>query len=97
MDTRSLTKSEQEKMRVRLRRPWEIINDKLVLVVTLANFRQAITIMNQIAELAEAEQHHPDLCVFGYKNLEITIYTHSVNGLTKDDFKLAERMEETCL
>ena len=62
--------------------------------LTLKNFKQVIALVNQIAELAEHEGHHPDLLIHGYKNLTITIYTHKINGLWDSDFILAAKIDK---
>ena len=49
--------------------------------IVFKNFVQAVACINKIAELAEAEAHHPDLHLTGYRNLEIAISTHAIDGL----------------
>lgn len=73
---------------------WRIDNDRLVSTIEEASFTDAITLINEIAELAETLDHHPDLRLHSYSKLEITIYTHKVGGLTKKDFDLAARIDE---
>ena len=57
------------------------------------NFLQAISCVNKIAELAESEAHHPDLHLTGYRNLEIALSTHAINGLSENDFILASKID----
>ena len=54
---------------------------------------QAVTCINKIADLAEAEAHHPDLHLTGYRNLEIAISTHAIGGLSENDFILASKID----
>jgi 4a-hydroxytetrahydrobiopterin dehydratase len=56
------------------------------------DFLGAMTFVNRIAALAEAEEHHPDFAVH-YNKVEVTIWTHSVGGLTDNDFILAAKIE----
>ena len=49
--------------------------------------------MNRMGELAEEQGHHPDIC-FGWGNVEVTIWTHKIDGLTESDFILAARADE---
>ncbi len=58
------------------------------------NFTDAVCFLNQVAEIAEAEDHHPDLHLTNYKNLRIVLSTHSAGGLTRKDFVLAAKIEE---
>ena len=57
------------------------------------NFVQAVSCFNKIAELAESEAHHPDLHLTGYRNLEIAISTHAIDGLSENDFILASKID----
>ncbi len=61
--------------------------------IVLKNFVQAVACINKIADLAEAEAHHPDLHLTGYRNLEIAISTHSIGGLSENDFILASKID----
>jgi len=57
------------------------------------NFVQAVSCINKIADLAEAEAHHPDLHLTGYRNLEIALSTHAIDGLSENDFILASKID----
>jgi 4a-hydroxytetrahydrobiopterin dehydratase len=52
-----------------------------------------IEAVNRIAELAEAEGHHPDLHLTGYRNLKIELTTHAIGGLSENDFILAAKID----
>ena len=69
------------------------IHRKLV----FSHFVQAVSCINKIAELAEAEAHHPDLHLTGYRNLEIAISTHAIDGLSENDFILASKIDALML
>ena len=58
----------------------------------VADFLGAIGFANEIGEIAEAEQHHPDLTV-RWGSCEVEIWTHKINGLTESDFVLAAKIE----
>jgi 4a-hydroxytetrahydrobiopterin dehydratase len=66
----------------RIRRDW-----------TLRNFRDAVKLLNNVAALAEREQHHPDLHLEGYRRAWIEIFTHAVGGLSENDFILAAKID----
>jgi len=57
------------------------------------HFVQAISLVNQIAEIAEDEQHHPDLHLTGYRHLEIVLTTHAIGGLSENDFIVAAKID----
>lgn len=62
--------------------------------VKCRNFVQAVDAVNQVAEVAEAEQHHPDLHITGYQNLRIDLTTHAIGGLSENDFIVAAKVDQ---
>lgn len=68
---------------------WSLGDDgQLHAVFEFKNFMQAILFLNAVAHLAEAADHHPDLCVHGWNKLAVTLSTHSAGGITDKDFAL---------
>lgn len=57
------------------------------------DFNQAMKRANEIAVIADTEDHHPDLKI-GWGKLEVELWTHFSNGLTENDFILAAKIEE---
>lgn len=62
-------------------------------VFKLGDFKEALAFVNRVGELAEEQGHHPDIC-FGWGRVEITIWTHKINGLTESDFILAAKIDQ---
>ena len=62
--------------------------------IVLGNFKQAIAFIGQIAKIAEAEGHHPNLYLHDYKKLRIELYTHAIGGLSTNDFILAAKINK---
>ena len=60
--------------------------------VELASFPQAIEVVNRVAELAEAADHHPDIDI-RWCTLTFRLSTHSAGGLTEKDFSLAAQID----
>ena len=58
------------------------------------DFRDALRFANQIGEIAESEDHHPNLCIFAYKRLRIELSTHAIGGLSENDFILAGKINQ---
>lgn len=56
------------------------------------NFVEAMEHLRQVGEVAEAEQHHPDLHLTGYRNVRIELTTHAIGGLSENDFVLAAKI-----
>lgn len=71
---------------------WSTDTQKLYKKKTFKDFVQLMRFVNKMAELAEAEGHHPDFTVH-YNVLDITLWTHKVNGLTESDFILAAKID----
>jgi len=57
------------------------------------NFVDALAFVNRVGELAEQQGHHPDL-ELGWGRVKITLWTHSVDGLTESDFVLAAKADQ---
>eukprot|EP00793_Prasinoderma_coloniale_P006835 PRCOL_00001666-RA len=57
------------------------------------NFVKALELMQRIGAVAEEEGHHPDLHLTGWNNLEVSIFTHAIGGLSENDFILAAKIE----
>jgi 4a-hydroxytetrahydrobiopterin dehydratase len=61
--------------------------------VELPSFRQAMVLVNQVAELAEAANHHPDIAI-SYRTVTFRWTTHSAGGITERDRELAAKTDE---
>ncbi len=62
-----------------------------------ANWAAAIGMVNAIAIVAEQLDHHPDILIYGWNKLRISVTTHDRGGLTELDFKLAEKIDALAL
>lgn len=72
---------------------WEIVNrHHLRREFRLSSFLAGVALINAIARLAEAEDHHPALSLNG-RRVGVEIWTHRVNGLTPSDFVLAAKID----
>ena len=58
----------------------------------LPDFGSGLALVNRIGALAEAQDHHPDL-LLGWGRVELTLWTHSVGGLSRNDFILAAHID----
>ena len=58
------------------------------------NFMEAVKFINKVAEVAEADNHHPDIHLTGYRKLRIDLSTHAIGGLSENDFILAAKIDE---
>ncbi|HET6710629.1 4a-hydroxytetrahydrobiopterin dehydratase [Amycolatopsis sp.] len=76
----------------RLGAGWTRSGAVIVREVELASFPQAIEVVNRVAELAEAADHHPDIDI-RWRTLTFRLTTHSAGGLTAKDFSLAAQID----
>lgn len=56
-------------------------------------YPQTTAFVNAVAELAQREDHHPEIC-FTYGDCRISLSTHAVNGLSLNDFILAAHIDQ---
>ncbi len=75
---------------------WQLSSDGLMISRKwkLKNFVEVMALANRIAELAEQEQHHPDVHITGYRLLRVDLTTHAIGGLSENDFILAAKIDQ---
>ena len=72
---------------------WKLDSGKLVRDWTFKDFVQAIAFVNQVAELAEAAGHHPDIEI-RYNRVRLALVSHDAGGITIRDTKMMVRLTE---
>jgi len=73
---------------------WRVIDGHhLEKTYELADFQEALEFTNAVGALAESVDHHPEICLTWGK-VKITIWTHSIGGLSEADFVFAARCEQ---
>jgi 4a-hydroxytetrahydrobiopterin dehydratase len=73
---------------------WEVVRQHhLKKNYAFSNFAEALEFVNRVGEVAEEQGHHPDIC-FGWGKVEVTIWTHKIDGLTESDFILAAKIDQ---
>ena len=65
--------------------------------IRMKNFLQALAWFDRIAEVAEADNHHPDLHLVGYRNVTVELSTHSLGGVTEQDLTMAGKIDAIAL
>ena len=80
MDTLSDAQIDERLARVA---PWRRDGATIVLELELDSFAAAIALVGQVADAAEAANHHPDILVHGWNKLRLTLWTHSAGGLDR--------------
>jgi len=72
---------------------WDEVDGALQREFELPSFAEAIAFVNRVADLADAENHHPDISI-SYKRVTLRWTTHSQGGITEKDRELAARSAE---
>ena len=70
---------------------WHLDNGKLVREWTFPTFAAAISFINEIAPLAEAANHHPDIDI-RYNVVRLSLITHSKGAITQRDIDFAQQL-----
>jgi 4a-hydroxytetrahydrobiopterin dehydratase len=77
-----------------LESPWLVIDEmKISKEIPFPDFFHTMNFVNKVADLAEAEGHHPVMHVY-YAKLHIELWTHAILGLSENDFILADKIDK---
>lgn len=73
---------------------WEVIKDHSIKrKFKFKDFKQAMKFVNDVADIANQEGHHPDIYIF-YNIVDLELYTHAVKGLSENDFIMAAKIDK---
>ena len=82
-----------EDLQDKLKNDWKIINEHhLEKEYSFKNFKEALNFTVKVGELAENQDHHPDIFLTWGK-VKVTIWTHKIDGLTESDFIFAAKAD----
>ena len=73
---------------------WTFENSSISKQFQFKDFIEALTFVNAIGLESEKMDHHPDILMFAWNKVKITISTHDAGGVTEKDFSLAQKIEE---
>ncbi len=71
---------------------WSLVGETIQRTFQFPDFLTAMRFVNQAAEAAEADQHHPDILI-RYNKVTLTLSTHDAGGITAKDFSLAKKVD----
>jgi 4a-hydroxytetrahydrobiopterin dehydratase len=71
---------------------WEVEGKALTRTIEFEEFTEAIDFVNDLAEVAEEAQHHPDIDI-RYLRVTVSLSTHEVGGITDADVEIAQRID----
>jgi 4a-hydroxytetrahydrobiopterin dehydratase len=73
---------------------WNVVEEHhLEKTYKFSNFRKALDFTNAVGELAEEQNHHPDIFL-AWGKVKVTIWTHKIDGLTESDFVFAAKADD---
>lgn len=99
--TKSVSPSKPQRLRGAALTPWKKMLSKhwqvkkghhLERTDKFKDFREALAFTNQVGKLAEKVNHHPDIYL-AWGQVKLTLWTHSVGGLTENDFEFAAKVD----
>lgn len=75
---------------------WEIDPSTKVISKSwvVKNFVAGVDFIKKIADIAEDDNHHPDISLRGYRNVTVDLTTHAIGGLSENDFILAAKINK---
>ena len=93
--TPPMPREEAERLMPQLADRWRMAPDvkSLEAEVTFKDFVRAMGFLNRLADLAEQEGHHPDFCLHGWNKVSLKLWTHTVGGLSMNDFIVAAKLD----
>jgi 4a-hydroxytetrahydrobiopterin dehydratase len=72
---------------------WNVVEEHhITRTFTFPDFKDALDFVNRVGEVAEDQGHHPDF-LLTWGKVEVTLWTHKVNGLTESDFIMAAKID----
>jgi 4a-hydroxytetrahydrobiopterin dehydratase len=82
------------KMHEELNSSWQLVDEHhLEKEYKFDGFKPAVDFTNVVADIAEEQDHHPDI-LLAWGKVKVTIWTHKIDGLTESDFYFAAKVEE---
>lgn len=71
---------------------WDLEKKSITRTIEFEEYNDAIDFVNDLAEIAEEAQHHPDITI-RYTKVTLSLTTHDAGGLTEADIELAQRVD----
>jgi len=90
-----MTKLNSNEILAQISSNWQLSenNDLLSRRFELNNFAEALELVNKIGELAENQQHHPDINL-GWGYVEVYLSTHDIGGISDKDIMLSQEIDK---
>ena len=93
-ETSPLKGGQLRQLKAQLDEEWKIVNEHhLEKEYSFNDFREALDFANRVGEVAEKENHHPDIFL-AYGKVGLKLWTHNIDGLSENDFILAAKVDQ---
>jgi 4a-hydroxytetrahydrobiopterin dehydratase len=86
------SETQSKEMLAQVGKTWNLVGNKINADFKFKDFKEAMVFINNVADLAEAEGHHPDIYV-SYNKVRLELWTHAIGGLSENDFILASKID----
>ncbi|OGH59877.1 MAG: hypothetical protein A2725_02585 [Candidatus Magasanikbacteria bacterium RIFCSPHIGHO2_01_FULL_33_34] len=73
---------------------WKKTKKEIIKNFKFTNFKKAIDFVNKVGEIAEKLNHHPDIKIYNYNQVELKLSTHDTKSVTEQDYKLANEIDK---
>ena len=75
---------------------WSVVESKLIeKEYKFKNFKESVSFINKVAEIAEGEGHHPDILLHDFRKVKVMLSTHAIGGLSENDFIVAAKIDNS--
>lgn len=86
---------EIEKFLKQVDKDWKAIGDlRIEREFEFRDFDKAMEFVNLVADIARAEDHHPNIYIYEFNRVRLELWTHKIGGLHENDFILASKIDD---
>lgn len=95
-DEPTLKENEIEEYMNKVDSGWESKSnpDRILRTIEFEDFKEALSFVNKVGEIAEDQGHHPNINIHDYNMVDIELYTHKIGGLHENDFIMAAKIDK---
>ena len=75
---------------------WVLLPDQKTIArkFKFKDFKEALVFVNRVGDIAEDEGHHPDIHLINFREVDIHLRTHAIDGISQNDFIVAAKIDE---
>ncbi len=88
-----LSQEEAGELRKQVSSEWELKENSIERQFRFDDFEEAMDFVNDVAAIAQEEDHHPDIHI-SYNKVRLELTTHNIGGLSRNDFIVAAKIDQ---